>query len=157
MRAHFSLHRGIAVACAVAGTAAMLNGNCSAQSFIAADYATNSTYAAGWTPSDRYNPGALGGQNGGYGFGPWTTYGTEAGHPYQHALDRTSAYDPFGVAWTLFNPEGTRPNSWPNDDSDATSAFFPNSPGTCMNGPKYTDLSRAGRAVPNGIAQLSPD
>ena len=129
----------------------MLNGNCSAQNhLIAADYATNSTYASGWTPSAEYDPSILGGQNGGYGFGPWTTYGSEAGRPYQHALDSTSSYDPFGVAWTLFNPEGTRPNSWPNDDFDATGGFFPNSPGTCLNGTRGTDLSRAGRALPNG-------
>jgi len=150
---HFSLNKGVAAACAIAGTAAMLmNGNCSAESLVAADYATNSTYALGWTPSADYDPvlTAPGAQNGGYGFGPWTTYGTEATSPNEHALDRTSPNDPFGVAWTLFNPEGTRPNSWPNDDFDASGFKFPDSPGTCGN-KESTDLSRAGRALPNGL------
>ena len=171
MRSHFSLNKGAAVAWAVAGTAAMLNGNCAAQSLIAADYATNSAYASGWSPSSEYDPSILGGQNGGYGFGPWTTYGTEAGHPNEHALDRTSPYDPWGVAWTLFNPEGTEPNHWPPPgtstdpnypNGDLAVGFkFPDSPGTCFNGtfvtnpPPYsklgTDVSRAGRALPNGL------
>ena len=45
----------------------MMNGNCVAQTFIAADYATNSIYASGWSA----------GQNGGYGFGPWSFDGTD--------------------------------------------------------------------------------
>ncbi len=127
MRSHFSLNQGVAAACAVAGAATMLNGNCPAQTFIAADYATNATYAGGW--------GA--GQNGGYGFGSWSMNGTEATSPNEHAMDRTSPYDPFGVAWTLYNPEGTTPS--------------PTSPGTqCVNPPTATDISRAGRALPNG-------
>jgi len=105
----------------------MLNGNCPAQTFIAADYATNSTYAAGWSE----------GQNGGYGFGAWSMNGTETTSPIEAAMDRTSPYDPFGVAWTLYNPEGSIP--------DAAS------PGTqCVNAPTGTDISRAGRALPNG-------
>ena len=47
---------GTAVACAVAGAASVLNTHCSAQNFLAADYATNSTYATNW----------VAGQNGGY-------------------------------------------------------------------------------------------
>jgi hypothetical protein len=106
----------------------MLNPNCSAQSFIAADYATNSTYAQGWSE----------GQNGGYGFGSWSFNGTEATSPNEQAMDRTSPFDPFGVAWTLFNPEGSTPTAG-------------NSPGgTCDNLPTGTDISRAGRALPNG-------
>jgi hypothetical protein len=105
----------------------MLNGNSSAQSFIAADYATNSTYATGWSAGD----------NGGYGFGPWSMNGTESTSPNEHAMDRTSPFNPFGVAWTLFNPEGSTPAA--------------NSPGgTCDNPPTGTDISRAGRALPNG-------
>ena len=50
MKSHFSLDNGVGVAWAVAGTAAMLNGTCFAQNhLIAADYATNSIYASGWT------------------------------------------------------------------------------------------------------------
>src|SRR6266404_3670112 len=112
----------------------LMNGNCSAESLVAADYATNSTYALGWTPSTNYDPVLTdpGAQNGGYGFGPWTTYDPSP-DPIQHALDTTSPKDPFGVAWTLFNPHGTRPNSWPNDDFDASGFKFPDSPGTCGN------------------------
>jgi hypothetical protein len=133
MRSHFSLNQGVAAACAFAGAAAMLNGNCCAQTFIAADYATNATYAADWSA----------GQNGGYGFGPWSMNGTEATSPNEHAMDRTSSYDPFGVAWALFNPEGSAPSS----------GFPDNSPGTCANPPTGTDISRAGRALPNGGLQ----
>jgi hypothetical protein len=57
MRSHF-LSGGVVVGCAVAGAVTALNGNCSAGTFIAADYATNSTYAGGWTTN----------QNGGVGF-----------------------------------------------------------------------------------------
>jgi len=105
----------------------MLNGNCSGQPFIAADYATNSTYAGGWSA----------GQNGGYGFGPWSMNFTEETSPNEHAMDRTSPFNPFGVAWALYNPEGMTP--------------APTSPGTqCVNPPTGTDISRAGRALPNG-------
>jgi hypothetical protein len=152
VRSHFSLNslnKGAALACALAGTTAILSGNCSAAALIAADSATDPTYASGWSPSSEYDPSILGGQNGGYGFGPWTTYGTEATSPNEHALDRTSPYDPFGVAWTLYNPEGTQPNKWP-DGTDATGFKFPDSPGTCTNGTTGTDLSRAGRAFPDG-------
>src|SRR5208282_4975808 len=98
MKSHFSLGSGVAAVCAVAGASTMLNGNCSAQSFIAADYASNSTYAGGWTA----------GQNGGYGFGPWSMDFTSTSL-IQNAMDfpsspNASPYDPFGVAWTLFNP-----------------------------------------------------
>ena len=127
MRSHFSLPRVASVACAVAGATTLLNGNCSAQPLIAADYATNSTYAAGWSA----------GQNGGYGFGPWSMDNTST-NLVQNAMDSTSPYDPFGVAWTLFNPEGTVPG--------------PSSPGTqCVNPPTGTDISRAGRAIPGGL------
>jgi hypothetical protein len=128
MRSHFSLPQGAAATCAVAGALTMLNGNCSAQSFIAADYATNSTYAQGWSET----------QNGGYGFGPWSMSGTESTSPNEHDMDRTSPFNPFGVAWTLFNPEGTTPgpaNSWSQ----------------CVNPPTGSDISRAGRAIPGGL------
>jgi hypothetical protein len=132
MKSHFALNRGIAAACTVAGASAMLNGNCRGQSFVAADYATNSTYSAGWS----------GGQNGGFGLGAWSmafTGGTSDTNVLQNTMDRTSSFDPFGVAWTLYNPQGTVPQAaW-------------GSPFTCANPPTGTDLSRAGRAIPGGL------
>lgn len=137
MRSHFSLrslNRGAAAACAVAGAATVLNGKAAAQTVIAADYATNSAYAGGWSA----------GQNGGYGFGAWSmdyTGGTSPTNVLQNAMDLTSPYDPFGVAWTLFNPEGKPPGAGGIGDS----------PGTCDNPPVGTDISRAGRAIPGGL------
>ena len=101
MNGYFSVTRGTA-ACAVAVAATLLNCNSSAQLFIAADYATNSIYAPGWTevfgPNDR-------GQNGGYGFGPWSMWHQVGpNHTNLTAMDRTSPYDPFQTAWTLCNP-----------------------------------------------------
>jgi len=95
MKSHFFLPRKVTTACAVAGATTMLNGNCSAQTFIAADYATNSTYASGWSA----------GQNGGYGFGPWSFDGTvgtnDIANPgAQQAISSASA---IGTAWTLYN------------------------------------------------------
>ena len=58
MRSHYI--SGAAIACAVTGVTAMMPGVSSAQ--IAADFATNPTYAGGWSA----------GQNGGYGFGAWS-------------------------------------------------------------------------------------
>ena len=66
-----------------------MNNSGSAQSFIAADYATNSIYNSGWSA----------GQNGGHGFGAWsfdTTDATPAGQ-YQ-GMSSSSA---LGKAWTL--------------------------------------------------------
>ena len=91
MKSHFSLDgRGVAVACAVAGVSSMMmNGNCVAQTFIAADYATNSTYASGWSA----------GQNGGDGFGPWSFDGTDPVPAGQYEGISTSS--PLGTSWTL--------------------------------------------------------
>ena len=158
MKNQFSLKRGVAAACAVAGAATLLNGNCSAQPFIAADYATNSTYASGWTEVLDY---AARGQNGGYGFGGWNMSPAGQADPAaQHAIDHTSPYDPFGVAWTLYDPHGLTPNTWPRDDfpQPPSSASYAASPGTCVNpptgytffGPGGYDLAQAGRAMPNG-------
>ena len=95
MRSHFSLNRKTAMTCAVAGASFMMNGNCSAGTFIAADYATNPAYASSWSA----------GQNGGYGFGPWSfdgTMGTNnvADPGAQQAISNGSA---IGTAWTLYN------------------------------------------------------
>lgn len=67
----------------------MLNGYCAAQTYVAADYSTNSVYNSGWSA----------GQNGGYGFGPWSFNLTDpAGAPFQ-SVSTASA---LGTAWTLF-------------------------------------------------------
>src|SRR2546429_9396254 len=89
MRSHFSLNQGMSAACAVAGAATMSSGNCSAENPIAADYATNSTYASGWSA----------GQNGGYGFGPWSFDGTDANPAGQYQGMSTSSA--LGRSWTL--------------------------------------------------------
>ena len=132
LKSHFI--NGAVVACAVAGGAStmMMNGNCVAQTFIAADYATNSAYASGWSA----------GQNGGYGFGPWsfTTDPITDGVTSQNAMDSTSPYDPFGVAWTLYTPIGPAVGS-------------PNPPDTGTGAPAG-DVARAGRALPNGGLQV---
>jgi hypothetical protein len=102
MKSHFTLNGGVAVACAVAGASTMFNGNCSAGTYIAADYATNSAYASGWSA----------GQNGGYGFGAWsfdwTVSGTTNvtypdGIPNPGAQQALSSGSAIGKAWTLFN------------------------------------------------------
>jgi hypothetical protein len=129
-----------------------LNGNCSAQTLIAADYATNSIYAAGWSA----------GQNGGYGFGAWSMDNT-TGSLVQNAMDRTnspyaSSFDPFGVAWTIFNPNGPispaypglgQPAGWPGGCASPpdTGVIGPGNP-------PHGDVSRAGRAIPNGGLQV---
>ena len=123
MRSHFSLPPAAAATCAVASALSMLNGNCSGQNFIAADYPTNSTYGSGWSA----------GQNGGYGFGPWSMSNTGT-NLIQNAMDRSSSYDPFGVAWTLYNPV-------------APAVGCPNPPHTTFP-PPTGDISRVGRACP---------
>jgi len=89
MRSHFLPNPGAVTACAVAGAATLLHGTCSAQTLIAADYATNSTYATDWSA----------GQNGGYGFGPWSFDGTDTTPPGQYQGMSTSS--PLGTSWTL--------------------------------------------------------
>lgn len=89
MRSHFSLSNGTAMACAVAGATTMLSGHCAAQTFLAADYATNSVYSGGWSA----------GQNGGHGFGAWTFDGTDASPAGQYQGMSTSSA--LGTAWTL--------------------------------------------------------
>jgi hypothetical protein len=158
VKSHFH-HRCAAFAtCVVAGVSIAFSCNCSAQGVIAADYATNSIYSFEWTevftPNDR-------GQNGGYGFGAWNMWHQVGpNHTGLHTMDRTSPYNPFGTAWTLYNPYGLTPNTWPGDNfpQPPTSASYAASPGTCVNpptgysqfGPNAYDLSQAGRALPNG-------
>jgi hypothetical protein len=95
MKSHFILSHGVAMACAVLGAATMLSSPCAAQTLTAADYATNSTYAAGWQA----------GQNGGSGFTAWSFDGT-GGSAVQQGMDSSSPFNRLGPAWTLFNPAG---------------------------------------------------
>src|SRR2546421_6008819 len=88
MRSHFLLSPGVAT-CAVAGALSLFPANCGAQNLIAADYATNSTYASGWSA----------GQNGGYGFGPWSFDRTDANPAGQYQGMSTSSA--LGRSWTL--------------------------------------------------------
>ena len=121
MKSHFSLNGGIAMACAVAGASTLMNGNCSAGTFNAADYATNSAYASGWSA----------GQNGGYGFGAWSFDGTVSGMtnvtypdgiPDPGAQQTMSSGSAIGTAWTVFNV-ATNPVSGGSGISDVGRAI----------------------------------
>jgi hypothetical protein len=83
------MNSGAAMACAVAGAATMLNGHSAAQSYVAADYATNSIYNSGWSA----------GQNGGYGFGAWSFDTSDPSGGLCQSMSTASA---LGTAWTLF-------------------------------------------------------
>ena len=87
MRSHFSLSRGAAVACAVSGATSLITGVCSAQPFLAADYATDSAYAT-WDSGD----------NGGFGFTAWSLSGSS------FAMNGASSFNQLGMAWTMYNP-----------------------------------------------------
>jgi hypothetical protein len=89
---------------------------------IAADNATDPVYADGWQAGD----------NGGFGFGPWDFTGTY-NTPVGQTIDTTSAFNPFGTAWTLFN-------------ADAPPG--PRDPPNPMTG---TDVSQAGRRIPGNL------
>ena len=94
MRSHFIPSR-TALACAVSSaTVAALLPSVSSAAVIAADFATNPTYAGGWSA----------GQNGGFGFGAWSFNGTDmtpAG-VYQGMTSSSS----IGTSWTLFTHSG---------------------------------------------------
>ena len=94
MKSHF-LPQKVTTACAVAGATTLLSGTALAQKFVAADYATNPTYSSGWSA----------GQNGGYGFGPWSFDGTAYGTnntPDPGGQQTISSAAAIGTAWTLF-------------------------------------------------------
>jgi hypothetical protein len=112
MRSHFTLSSGVAAACAVAGATTMMASHGLAQTFVAADYATNPTYAGGWKTN----------QNGGYGFGPWSFDGTVSGMTnsvYTNGIPNPgdqqgiSTASPIGNAWTLFNITANPPPKGP--------------------------------------------
>src|SRR5258708_39553863 len=102
MTSHFVLNRKAAVTCAVAGSLALFHGNCSAQNYlVAADYATNSTYAGGWSA----------GQNGGDGFGPRSMGNYEVTPPHEEAVDRPAPSNTFWVGGGVFNPHRFVPDT----------------------------------------------
>lgn len=82
------------MACAAAGAATMLSGHCAAQSYVAADYATNSIYNSGWSD----------GQNGGYGFGAWSFNDSDPGVT-PGTLQSMTTSSAVGTAWTLMNTD----------------------------------------------------
>jgi hypothetical protein len=104
MRSHFLPQKATAV-CAVAGATTLFSGTASAQNFLAADYATNSTYASSWAA----------GQNGGYGFGAWSFDGTADinGNPDPGAQQGISSASAIGTAWSLFNSTANPPPGGP--------------------------------------------
>jgi hypothetical protein len=82
-----------AIACALTGATAMMAGVCSAQTAL--DLATNPTYASGWNP----------GQNGGFGFGPWSFNGTDPTPVGQYQT--LSSASSIGTAWTLMTHDNS--------------------------------------------------
>jgi hypothetical protein len=117
MRSHFALRRGVAMACAASGATMVLNGVSAGQ--LAFDSAVDPVYNNGWQVGD----------NGGFGFAPWSMFGTYTSAT-QHVLDSgASPHNQLGRAWTLYNPNG------PNQGTD--------------NAPSGgTDISQAGRGFP---------
>lgn len=95
MRSHFTLPPRLTAACAVAGAASLLSGNCSGQTLVAADYATNSAYNSGWAA----------GQNGGYGFGPWSFDGTDPTPAGQYQGMSTASA--LGTTWSLLTHDSS--------------------------------------------------
>src|SRR5438034_11645035 len=97
MRSHFMLSSGVAMACAAGAASGLLTNTSQAQTFVAADYATNSTYAGGWQE----------GANGGFGFKPngWRFVPGTYNSSIQHTMDSTSPYNQLGLSWTLFLPD----------------------------------------------------
>ena len=93
MKSHFSLGSRAVIACAVSSAAAIMPQGCSAQ--FAADYATHSAYADGWQAGD----------NGGYGFTPWSFSLPYGGGGW--TMNNSSAYNQLGTAWTLYNSGGS--------------------------------------------------
>jgi len=144
MRSHFSINGGAAATCALSGAVAMLTGVCSAQ--LAADYATDPAYSGGW----------LAGQNGGYGFGPWSFNGG-SGSPIQQRMTygNSSPFNALGTAWTLFNPVGA-----PSDVANAGRSFAPLQVGqtieTVIDNPTATQFYRGYTITLNDTADNIP-
>lgn len=118
MRSHFVLSPRAAMACAVSGGMALLPGVSSAAP-IAADSPIDPVYADGWQAGD----------NGGFGFSAWNMNGTY-NSAVQHTMDSASPYNQLGLAWTLYNPNGTaagtsNPPEGGSDISRAGRGFSP--------------------------------
>ncbi len=113
MRSHFMVASSLAAACAATAP------DCRAQ--VAFDNPGQPAYDDGWQPGD----------NGGFGFGPWSMFGTY-NTPIQHVLDSTSFPNNVRVAPV----SGGAARSWTLYNADA-----PPGPGT------GTDISQAGRAL----------
>jgi len=98
---------------------------CSAQ--FAADYATASAYADGWQAGD----------NGGYGFTPWS-FSVTGGTPPQWTMNSSSAYNQLGTAWAVYSASGaevvkaTRGFSAPLQPGQTVSITFDNPSGALM-------------------------
>ncbi len=103
--------------------ALLLPPNGPAQTFVAADYATNAAYADGWQEGD----------NGGFGFAPWSMAGT-GGSSIQWGMDSSSPFNQLGTAWRLFNPvstdlaKATRPLASPLQVGQVLTIVFDNPP-----------------------------
>jgi hypothetical protein len=117
MRSHFAIGRGVAAACIAAGAASL-----PAAAQTAFDNPGQPAYDDGWQAGD----------NGGFGFGPWSMFGTYS-TPIQHSLDTTSPFDSVRVAPL----NGGAPRAW--------RLFNPNLPEPQL------DISQAGRALPTPL------
>jgi hypothetical protein len=111
--------RRLAAATVIAGSTAMTSAMCYAQQ--ASDAATDVVYNDGWDEGD----------NGGFGFGPWSFDGTyNTLDPGQQAMDdglqsgtqTSSQHNNLGEAWTLFNPLGPTPGPEADDGTDIARA-----------------------------------
>jgi hypothetical protein len=93
MKSHFRPANRLAMACAVTSATAMMAGVCSGA--FALDQASGATYSGGWAA----------GQNGGFGFGPWSFNGTQDpnNNPDPGAQQTMSSAWSFGTGWTMFN------------------------------------------------------
>jgi hypothetical protein len=114
--------RRLAAGAIIVGSTAMSSAMCYAQQ--AFDSAADPVYDVGLNLWDE-------GDNGGFGFGPWSFDGTyTTPDPGQQAKDdglqlgtqSSSQHNNLGEAWTLFNPLGPTPGPEPNDGTDIARA-----------------------------------
>jgi hypothetical protein len=110
--------RRLAAGAVIAGSTAMSSAMCHAQQ--AYDAATDPVYDIGPNLWDE-------GDNGGYGFGPWSFDGTydtldpggeKMDNGLQLGTQASSQHNNLGEAWTLYNPLGPTPGPEPNDGTD---------------------------------------
>jgi hypothetical protein len=117
-----STFRRLAAGAIIIGSTTLSSAMCYAQQ--AFDSATDPVYDVGPNLWDE-------GDNGGFGFGPWSFDGTyTTADPGQQAKDDglqtgtqpSSQHNNLGEAWTLFNPLGPTPGPEPNDGTDIARA-----------------------------------